>query len=168
MFTFRWVFAWILIGCAILMGLCEAYEVVSPFLLITKLFDGEFYKLKGKEKERLSQKNLSLKYVDYLTDKLKSLRDKTKDLYEKIDIELYKDTTVAHSDKEIMTGKSTIMKHNIEKETIISLVDKSIESVLDIKAKINKLKTIVSTRLRINTLKVRFDHFLKHGNFAWF
>lgn len=109
---------------------------------LSRLFDGKHFIYKKEKKENLSQLNLVSKYDSLLTDRHNKLRRKTKELLEHIDLKDYRDWKVAHNDKDTITGKNGVIKHNIDSETVISLLEKSLSLIIDIKSKVEKKESV--------------------------
>ena len=119
---------------------------------LARLFDKEKY---NDEKEHLSQRNLVLKYEVYLSEKLKTIRNETRELLEEINIKTYRHAKLAHNDKPTLLGTSPKIKHNITSIKVITLIEKSQELVLGLKAEILKTN-LVSIKADISKKYVGF------------
>jgi len=105
---------------------------------LSRLYDG-----KGdKKRENLSQLNLVSKHENVLTEKLKKIRQETTNLLNLINIKSYRDTKVAHNNKDTLTGKNGVVKHNMNSEEIIVLLEKSLSLIIGIKAQLEKKDSV--------------------------
>ncbi len=109
---------------------------------LSRLFDSNGYGTNQGVQEYLSQKNLVDNNKGILTDKLKKLKEETTELLEHIDIKSYRHLKIAHNDKVTMLGENSVIKHNIDSESIISLLEKSTELIIGINSEIQKSDTI--------------------------
>ena len=109
---------------------------------LSRLYDGKGFEYKKEYRENLSQFNIVSQYEDVLTDTLNNLRAQTSDLFERINIKQYRDTKVAHNDKETLLGKNGIIKHNIDSKTVISLLETSLKLAIGIKSKVQQKENV--------------------------
>lgn len=82
-------------------------------------------------KDNLSQFNLVSPHKNILNDDLNKLREETGTLLKKIDIKNYR-IKVAHNN----TDTDKIVKHNIDSETLILLLDTSLSLIIGLKAEL--------------------------------
>ncbi len=118
---------------------------------VSRLYDGKGFQYKGQIKENLSQLNLVSQHEKIITGAgdLKKLRGKTIDLFEKISIKDYRDKKVAHNNKDTLVGNNETVKHNIDSDSIISLLETSLSLIIGIKAELEQKKN-VSVPVMIN------------------
>ncbi|PSU66964.1 hypothetical protein C9J22_20440 [Photobacterium phosphoreum] len=109
---------------------------------LSRLFDGKGYKTKEGMHEYLSQRNLVLKYEGLLTERLINLRNETSQLWNHIDISLYRNLKIAHNDKAVIVSDQSIVRHNISTDKIVTLIDKSTELILGIKLEISESQRV--------------------------
>ena len=95
-------------------------------------------------KKNLSQLNLVSPHENILTDDLNKLREETRTLLDKIDIKDYR-IKVAHN----INDTDKIIKHNIDSETLILLLDTSLRLIIGLKAEL-KQEQNVSIPVMIN------------------
>jgi hypothetical protein len=109
---------------------------------VSRLYDGKGFQYKGEMKENLSQINLVSQHKNILTEKLKNLREETRVLFEKLDIKDYRDEIVAHNNKDTLVGNNEIVKHNIDSDSLISLLDTSLSLIIGIKAELEQKQNV--------------------------
>ena len=109
---------------------------------LSRIYDGKNYRYKQEDRENLSQINLVSRYESFLTYDLKALRAETKGLVERISIKCYRDWKVAHNDKDTLLGKRGIIKHNIDSDAVISLLNVSLQLAIGIKAQVEQKETV--------------------------
>jgi len=126
-------------------------------LSVARLFYGDKFENNGKKLEYLTQYNIMNKHKNILTDELKKLRKKTTELLEKIDIKNYRDLKIAHNDKDTMLLKNGVIKHNIDTESISSLLEKSCKLILG-------LKSVLTKSVEVRTWINPYDIYEEKGN----
>ncbi|GAB2873865.1 hypothetical protein ACCI51_06200 [Microbulbifer echini] len=89
-------------------------------------------------KEQLSQYSLVSKYKEVLTDSLEELKLQTGELFEKLDLKDYRNSKVAHNSREVYPFNGKIIKHSIDSEILISLLETSQKLIIGIKLELGK------------------------------
>ena len=87
-------------------------------LSLSKAFDG----MGMKNFEYLSQRNLTGRYMDFISPELTALRDRTTNVWKELNIRDYRNTILAHNDRKTLIGESEAPKHSVETAKVLELL----------------------------------------------
>ena len=133
-------------------------EILMSF---SRLFDSNGYRIKGETEEYLSQINIISKHEEILTDDAVSLRKRTTELWEQMEIKNYRDLKIAHNNKAILTGKKESISHQVSFDTAVELIETSIKLMLELKSSLNELSISVNLNEKYSGIGNEFIGLLK-------
>jgi hypothetical protein len=127
-------------------GSCEVLTRVAPevfksiqkalndeiILSLAKAFDG----IGMKDYEYLSQRNIVCRYKDFVSPELSQLREKTSEIWKRLNIRDYRNTILAHNDRGTLIGESPVPVHAVSTDDVLGLLDASRSLIVGLKINI--------------------------------